>query len=170
MDENDRKKELFVNAMSNLTKNKLGISLDLLNEIIDTDPDDKLALLARGSVYLKTGNTINAISDFSRALQIDAKHPKAYHLRGLAREMAGDDDEALKDFNKAIDIDSEYGAAYYSRASLLTKMGQEDSALEDMKMVSHLSNLNIESFANENNVWRSRQLQMENILETEMQR
>jgi hypothetical protein len=49
-------------------------------------------------------------------------------------------------------------------------MGQEDSALEDMKMVSHLSNLNIESFANENNVWRSRQLQMENILETEMQR
>ena len=38
----DRKKELFANAMSNLTKNKLGISLDLLNEIIDTDADDKL--------------------------------------------------------------------------------------------------------------------------------
>jgi tetratricopeptide (TPR) repeat protein len=170
MDENDRKKELFANAMSNLTKNKLGISLDLLNEIIDTDSDDKLALLARGSVYLKMGNTMNAMSDFSRTLEIDSKHPKAYHLRGLAREMAGDDDEALKDFNMAIDIDSEYGAAYYSRASLLTKMGQEDSALEDIKMVSRLSNRNIESFANENNVWRSRQLQMENVLETEMQR
>ena len=170
MNKDDRKNELFANAMSNLTKNKLGISLDLLNEIIDTDSDDKLALLARGSVYLKMGNTENAIGDYSRTLEIDAKHPKAFHLRGLAREMAGDDDEALKDINKAIDIDAEYGAAYYSRATLLTKMGQEDSALEDMKMVSQLSNLNIESFANDNSVWRSRQLQTERIMESEMQR
>ena len=116
------------------------------------------------------GNTENAIGNFSRVLQIDASHSKAYHLRGLAREMAGDDDEALKDLDKAIDIDSEYGAAYYSRATLLTKMGQEETALEDMKMVNHLSNLNIENFANENNVWRSRQLQMESILESEMHR
>jgi hypothetical protein len=49
-------------------------------------------------------------------------------------------------------------------------MGREDSVLEDMKMVSHLSNHNIESFANENNVWRSRHLQMENMMESEMQR
>jgi len=70
--------------MSNLTKNKLGISLDLLNEIIDTDADDKSTLLARGSVYLKMDKTINAIRDFSWALQIDSNHPKTYHLRGLA--------------------------------------------------------------------------------------
>ncbi|MGB9438847.1 MAG: hypothetical protein WCB15_12950 [Desulfobacterales bacterium] len=57
MDNDDRTKDLFAGAMSSFMKNKLGISLDLLNEIIDTDPDDKLALLARGSVYLKMGNT-----------------------------------------------------------------------------------------------------------------
>ena len=170
MNKNDKNRELFANAMSYLMKDKLGISIDLLNEIIDRDPDDKLALLARGSVYLKMGNTENAMGDFSRTLQIDSRHPKAYHLRGLAREMAGDDDKALEDLNKAIDIDSDYGAAYYSRATLLTKMGREDSALEDMKMVSYLSNRNIESFANDNNVWRSRHLQMENMMESEMQR
>ena len=170
MNTNDRNKDLFASAMSNFMEDKFGISIDLLNEIIDTDPADKLALLARGSVYLKMGNTENAIGDFSRTLQIDSSHPKAYHLRGLAREMVGDDDEALRDFNKAIEIDSEYGAAYYSRATLLTKMGREDSALEDMKMVSQISNHNIESFANENNLWRSRHLQMENMMESEMQR
>lgn len=84
--------------------------------------------------------------------------------------MAGDNDRALKDFDRAIDIDPEYGAAFYSRATLLTKMGQEESALEDMKMVTHLSNLNIENFANENNVWRSRQLQLEEAMESEMHR
>jgi hypothetical protein len=39
-----------------------------------------------------------------------------------------------------------------------------------LQVVSHLSNRNIESFASENNVWRSRQLQMENMMESEMQR
>jgi tetratricopeptide (TPR) repeat protein len=151
-------------------KDKFGISVDLLNEILDADSEDKLALLARGSVFLKMGNTENAISDFSRTIEIDPNHAKAFHLRGLAREKAGDDDEALKDFNTAIDIDPEYGAAYYSRATLLTKMGQENSAANDMKMVAHLTNVNIENFANENNIWRSRHLQMEGILESEMQR
>ena len=170
MKDNDKKNDQFTSAMSNLMKDKLDVSIDLLNELIDADSDDKLAFLARGSVYLKMSDTKNAINDFSRALEIDSKHPKAYHLRGLAHEMAGDNDEALSDFNRAIDIDTEYGAAFYSRASLLTKMGQEDSALEDMKMVNHLSNLNIESFANENNVWRSRQLQLEETMESEMHR
>ena len=170
MEISDNRNELFASAMSNLMNEKFDLSLDILSKLINVDSGDKLSYLARGSVYLKLSDSKNAIDDFNRALEIDSNHPKAYHLRGLAHEMAGDDDEALRDFNRAIEIDSEYGAAFYSRASLLTKMGQEDSALEDMKMVNHLSNLNIESFANENNVWRSRQLQLEEAMESEMHR
>jgi tetratricopeptide (TPR) repeat protein len=170
MKTNERKSDLFASAMSNLMKDKLGVSIDLLNELIDIDSDDKLAFLARGSVYLKMKDTRKAIADFNRVIEIDGRSPKAYHLRGLAHEIAGDNDNAISDFNMAIDIDGEYGAAFYSRASLLTKMGQEGSAIEDMKMVNHLSNLNIENFANENNVWRSRQLQLEEAMESEMHR
>ena len=161
---------LFVNAMSNFMEDNLGVSIDLLNEILDADSDDKLALLARGSVYLKMSNSKNAISDFDRAVKNDSKYAKAYHLRGIALVTAGSDDKALKDFDKAIDIDPEYGAAYHSRATLLTKMGQEDAAAEDMKMISHLTNLNIENFANENNIWRSRHMQLEGIMESEINR
>ena len=170
MDQDTRKKELFTNAMTNMMKEKFGISIDLLNEILKADPGDRLALLARGSVYLKMSNAEEAIKDFSEAIKIDPNHPKAYHLRGLAREMLGDDETALSDFSKAIEIDPEYGAAYYSRAALLTKMGQDDAAFEDMQMINHLSNLNIESFGNENNVWRSRQMQVESALESELHR
>jgi len=170
MDQSSRKNDLFTNAMTNLMKDKLGISIDLLTEILTADPGDRLALLARGSVYLKMNHAEDAIKDFSAALKIDPNHPKGYHLRGLAQEILGDDDAALKDFTKAIEIDPEYGAAYYSRATLLAKMGQEDLAAEDMKIVTQLSNINIENFANENNVWRSRQLQVENALESELHR
>lgn len=170
MKQSTRNKELFTDAMANLMQDKFGISIDLLNEILKADPTDKLALLARGSVHLKRKHAKEAIKDFSEALRLDPNHPKGYHLRGLAREMLGDDEAAIKDFSKAIDIDPEYGAAYFSRATLLTKMGQEDPATEDMKMVNQLSSINIESFANENNVWRSRQLQVENALESELHR
>ncbi len=170
MDLSTRKNELFTNPMTNLMQKKFGVGMDLLKEILNADPDDRMALLARGSVYLKMSHAEDAIKDFSAALKIDPNHPKGYHLRGLAQEILGDDDAALKDFTKAIEIDSEYGAAYYSRATLLAKMGQEDPATEDMKMVTHLSNINIENFANENNVWRSRQLQVESAMESELYR
>jgi len=170
MDQNNRKKELFTNAMTNLMQDNFGISIDLLNEILTADPDDRMALLARGSVYLKMKHAEDAVKDFSQALKLNPDHPKGYHLRGLAQEILGDDEAALNDFTKAIEIDPDYGAAYYSRATLLTKMGQEDPAAEDMKMIAQLSNKNIETFANENNVWRSRQLQVESALETELHR
>jgi len=170
MEKNIRKNELFANAMSNFMNDQLGVSIDLLDEVLNVDPSDRLAWLARGSVYLKMGNSQNAISDFNQAIELDSNHPKAYHLRGLAREMAGDNDAALEDFTRALDIDPEYGAAYYSRATLLTKAGQEDEAAEDMKMVTHMTNVNLENFANDNNIWRSRHMQVESMLESEMNR
>jgi len=170
MEKNIRKNELFANAMSNFMNDKLGVCIDLLDEVLNVDPSDKLAWLARGSAYFKMGNSQNAISDFNQAIELDSNYPKAYHLRGLAREMGGDNDAALADFSRALDIDPEYGAAYYSRATLLTKMGQEDEAAEDMKMVTHMTNVNLENFANDHNIWRSRHMQVEGILENEMNR
>ncbi|MDZ7582753.1 MAG: tetratricopeptide repeat protein [Deltaproteobacteria bacterium] len=160
----------FAQAMSHFMNNNLGDSIHLLDEIVSEVPTDKMAYLTRGSAHLKLGQAEGAIEDFSRAIEIDAGYAKAHHMRGLAFEAAGDDSGALEDFNKAIEINPEYGAAYYSRAALLTKMGQEDAAAEDIQTVTHLTNVNIEQFANDNNVWRSRQMQLENIFETELNR
>jgi tetratricopeptide (TPR) repeat protein len=88
---------------------------------------------------------------------------RAYHLRGLAYEKSGDNAKALDDFNKALELNPEYGAVYYSRANLHNKMGQTELAIDDIQMVTHFSEVNIESFANENNVWRSQHLRLESM-------
>jgi Tfp pilus assembly protein PilF len=119
---------------------------------------------------MRTGNHKTAIVDFDRVIAIDPDYARAYHLRGLAREIEGDDKGALDDFNRAIALKPDYGAAYHSRATLHTKMGQMDDAAEDIRMVTHLTQQNIETFANENNVWRSNHMHLESILETEMNR
>jgi hypothetical protein len=77
---------------------------------------------------------------------------------------------SMADFNKAIELKPEYGAAYYSRAALYSKLGKEDFAAEDIETVTHFTKTNIEAFANENNVWRSNQLRVEDMLESEINR
>jgi tetratricopeptide (TPR) repeat protein len=163
-------KDTFSAAMTEFAAGNLGRSIEMLTDVLNHDPDNKLALTARGSAHLKLDDPSTAAEDFSRALALDPEYARAYHLRGLAREKAGDADGALEDIDRAVDLNPEYGAAYYSRATLLTQMGREDAATEDIQMVTHLTNRNMEAFAAENNVWRSQQMRLEGMLETELER
>lgn len=170
MNDNNKVKDLFEKAMREFVGNNFDNAIDLLSEALSIDPDFVKAYRSRGAAFLKSKMPEKAIADFDRAIADDEAYPKAYHLRGLAYELLDNHEAALNDFNRAIDLDPEYGAAFYSRATLHTKMGSHELAGEDIEMVTHLTNRNIEVFANENNVWRSNQLRVEDAIETEMQR
>ena len=60
---------------------------------------------------------------------------------------------------------SNYGAVYYSRASLNNKMGRTARATEDIRMVIHLTEVNIETVAYDNNIWRSQHLRLESMFD-----
>jgi lipoprotein NlpI len=166
----DTTSSLFEHAMHAFLKNDYERSVGLLNEVIDRHPEHKLAVTTRGVAELKLNRTDAAIESFNRSLEIDPSYARALHMRGLALESKGDTRAALDDFNKAIDLNPQYGAAYHSRGTLYAKMGQEDLAASDIQEVVHLTNVNIEAFANENHVWRSNQLRVEDMLESEINR
>ena len=163
-------RELFDNGRHELINGDYDKSIDFLSQTLAGDPNHKLALISRGSAFLKIDRFTDAVNDFDRAIEIDSGYARAYHLRGVAKEKNGDNEGALEDFSSAISIEPEYGAAYFSRATLLTKMKKEDLAVEDIQMVQHLTNKNIETFANDNNVWRSQQLRLESMIESELVR
>ncbi|MGE5258062.1 MAG: tetratricopeptide repeat protein [Hyphomicrobiales bacterium] len=166
----NQQKEMFAHAISEFLKNNYEKSLELLNQILEKDPNHRLALITRGTAHLKLNLADSAFSDFSRAISVDPSYPRAFHMRGVAHDILGNDDEALADFSKAIELDPGYGAAYYSRAALYAKMGKEESATDDIETVTHLTNYKIETFANENNIWRSQHLRLESIMETDLDR
>jgi tetratricopeptide (TPR) repeat protein len=163
-------KNLFEHAMSEFLKGNYEKSLELLDKVLELEPDHKLALTTRGAAALKMNRPDAAVESFNRSLEADPAYAKAYHMRGLAFESKGDHRAALNDFNKAIELNPQYGAAYHSRGTLYARMGQEELAAEDIQTMAHLTNLNIETFANEHNVWRSNQLRVEDMLESEMHR
>ena len=156
-------KEKFDEAMSDFTDHNYGKSIDLFSEAIAIDPEFQLAIKSRGAAHLRLGNFEDALTDFNRVLELDPHNARAFHLRGLAYEKSGDLENALLDLTKAIEFNPEYGAAYYSRANLHSKMGNTDLATEDIEMMTNVTEVNIETFANGNNIWRSRHLHLESI-------
>ena len=162
--------DIFNDGRYELMNHNFEKAIDCFSELLRLEPNHRLGLVSRGSAYLKLDSIGDAVKDFDRAIDADPNYARAYHLRGIAKEKSGDNENALADISKAIQLDPEYGVAYYSRATLLTKMNREEEALEDIEMVQHLTNKNIETFANENNVWRSQQLKLESIMESELER
>lgn len=104
----------------------------------------------------------------ARSAPIDPSYARAFHMRGLALESKRDGRAARDDFNKAIELNPEYAAAYHSRGTFYAKTDEEDLATSDIQTVAHLTNVNIETFANKNNLWRSNQLRVGEMLEKEM--
>lgn len=163
MSDNNIAKKHFQEGMTEFIGHNFDKSVDALSRAIELKPDFKLARMSRGAAYLKMDKADGAVADFNKVIELDPDYSKAFHLRGLAREKSGDDKTALHDFNKAIELDPEYGAAYYSRAALHSKMGNHDLATEDIEMATHLTEVNIETFANENNIWRSQHMKLEEM-------
>lgn len=166
----DNVKNRFEQAMSEFLKANYETSVELLDKVLELEPDHKLALTTRGAAELKMNRPDAAVESFNQSIKADPAYAKAYHMRGLAFESKGDHEAALNDFNKAIELNPQYGAAYHSRGTLYAKMGREDLSIDDIQSVAHLTNVNIETFASEHNVWRSNQLRVEDMLESEMHR
>jgi tetratricopeptide (TPR) repeat protein len=170
MNRDDQFKDIYANGMYAFINEKYENSIDLFTQAAEFSPENKLVFVSKSVAYLKLERAEEALNDINRAIEIDENYAKAYHIRGLIHEKSGNDNEALSDFTHAIDLDPEYGAAYNSRATLHTKMGNEDLATEDIMMIQSLTNISLESFANENNVWRSQQMRVEQMMETELER
>jgi len=163
MSDNDNAQNKFEEGMAEFVNKNYGPCIEYLSQAIVLDPGFTLAFKSRGAAYLRQDKPEQAIADFNMVIGMDSSNARAYHLRGLAYEKAGQNDKALDDFNRALELKTDYGAVYYSRASLNNKMGNTEQATEDIRMVTNLTEVNIETFGNANNVWRSQQLQLESV-------
>jgi tetratricopeptide (TPR) repeat protein len=170
MNTNIKFKDLYANGMYEFVNENYESSIEILTRAAELKPDNKLVFASRGAAHLKLDRLEDALTDINRAIEIDENYAKAYHLRGLVKEKNGRDSEALLDFTRAIELDPQYGAAYKSRATLHAKMGNEDLAMEDIMVIQNLTNLTLETFANDTNVWRSQQMRVEQMMETELER
>ena len=83
-------------------------------------------LSIRGEIRYAKGDFADALTSFSRAIELNPNYAIAYNNRGLIKKKSNDLEGALADYNKAIELDPELASAYKNRAGV--KLAKGDSA------------------------------------------
>lgn len=92
----------------------------------------------QGIANLKKRQYDRAISDFSKALEIESKSADVYNNRGVAYENKDQYEEAISDFNKAIEINPRHSGAWFNRGVAYYFKKEYDRSLEDVNKAQEL--------------------------------
>ena len=71
---------------------------------MQTELNDAAAYFNRGKAYYDKGQYDQAISDFTKALEIDPRFAVAYHFRAMVYAKKGQYDKAWEDVHKVQDL------------------------------------------------------------------
>ena len=93
----------------------------------------------RGLAYLRKGEYDRAITDNTKAIELDPVDAFAYNNRGYAHFKKGEYDHAIVDYNKAIELDPKYVKAYNNRGAAHEQNGDKDKAIADYRKVLEFS-------------------------------
>ena len=80
-------------------------SLKLLTDAATAKPDDAEVWLFRGRYRVETGDCVGAVTDFQRAVHLDAANAAAYASLGLGQMCAGDQPGARESFKRSLSLD-----------------------------------------------------------------
>jgi serine/threonine protein kinase/Flp pilus assembly protein TadD len=94
-------------------------------------PNHAYAYSCRARAYRELRRYAEALTDCSKAIELDPNFAHAWHTRGLTYSNMGRADRALADYSQAIELDPTHAPARTSRGNAHSALGQWDRALAD---------------------------------------
>lgn len=102
-----------------------------LDEVVKQYPNNPDAYLMRGSLKMHA-DPAQALSDFSKVIELKPDSGVAYHQRAMLRLVKGDVTGALKDLDAAIVHNFKDDSVFYLRGQLRWQTDELDGALSDL--------------------------------------
>jgi tetratricopeptide (TPR) repeat protein len=90
--------------------------------------EDKEAL-NKGIDYFSNGMDAEAITEFTKAIEINPNNAEAYNARGIVYHYIGKYDQAIADYTKAVQVDPTHNKAYYNLGFIYSSMSNYDQAV-----------------------------------------
>ena len=116
--------------------------IPICTEIIELEKSSRVKALAyfrRGFAYVEKGNSSQAITDFTKTLELNPDSAAAYFYRGQTYDKKDDLDLAIADFTKALELDPDSAAAYFFRGRTYNKKDDLDLAIADFTKTLELN-------------------------------
>jgi len=124
--------------------------IEYYDKIVAQNPGDPGAYFIRGHISYYYGGRISegdkAISDFSRAIEMNPEFYDAYLMRGMVYYNKLKYDKALPDYNKAIEMNPGQMEYYLQRGRAYDGKKEYDKAISDYNRVIELKNDNVEAY------------------------
>lgn len=103
---------------------------------------------ARAEKAFRNNNLPEAISSFSKVIEINNKNKHAFYNRGLCYLYQFELEKAIFDFTEVINLDPKNPDAFNNRGLSFIYIGLPDSALKDLNQAISLDNNFIEAYIN----------------------
>lgn len=115
------------------TANKAEEALEVLNRMVELEPDHINTLLTRVNVLFMLDKDADVIADCRHILELEETNHLAWFLMGKAKRTTSDPLGAIADLTKAIALKEDFTDAYLMRARILLSMQQATEALPDVE-------------------------------------
>ncbi len=120
----------------------------LWQAVIRKDATDQFAYFARGKMYDQKGDHVHALADYTMAIALAPRFPRAYNNRGIIYGKHGDYLRAIADFNQALALYPGFAQAYNNRGLIYFYLLEDRLALEDFNKAIELRPRAASSYVN----------------------
>ena len=105
----------------------IGTAFWFVSPVVDT----AITANNQGLIYNNNGEYDKAMSEFTKAIELDPNFALAYGNRGWVYIKLGQYEQAVADCTKAIELDPDLALAYNSRGWAYIELGEYEQALAD---------------------------------------
>jgi len=113
-----------------LRENRLAEAHSLLNQQLQDDPTDVLAMHVLAAVYMRHGNFDDAGKLLARCLELAPNYAAAHHDYALVLDNQMRRGDALREIEKALQADPDSPGYRNLQAAILDRLGEYDRAIE----------------------------------------
>lgn len=110
----------------------------------------------RGFLYLKQEQYDEAISDYTKGIELDSSKSGAFISRGTAYYYKGDYEQAFSDFTLAIEKNPKLSDAYFNRGNVYYQKGEYGNAIIEYSQAIQLDPLKDEAYNNRGFIYADR--------------
>lgn len=124
------------------------LAIDDINHLLNREPKSANLHFEKGSICLRSGDTICAHNAFLKATEYDSQNPTYWSALGVVEILINEQENALDALNKSIALGSKWAGDYINRGIIYYQMHNYRSALADYDKAVKLEPTNAECYYN----------------------
>ena len=107
------------------------LALQDINHLLHREPQSAALYFEKGSICLRSNDTVCALEAFAKATEYDSQNPANWSVLGLVQLMQDRQEEALQSLSKSIEYGSKWAGDYINRAIIYYRKHNYRGALAD---------------------------------------